>query len=151
MSGNLVGIARARELGSPLEEMASASISLDIGIEGDARGRKALRQVTVLFRDGWEDACRELGVELPWIARRANLLIANIERPHAAGGRLRVGEVELEITMETQPCHLMDRAKEGLRLALKPDWRGGVCCRVIRGGDIRLGDRVDYVPGGRAG
>jgi MOSC domain-containing protein YiiM len=151
MSGNLVGIARARELGSPLEELSAASISVASGIEGDARGRKALRQVTVLFRDGWEDACRDLGAELPWIARRANLLIANIERPRAAGGRLRIGETELEITMETQPCHLMDRAREGLRLALKPDWRGGVCCRVIAGGDIRLGDRVEYQPPARAG
>jgi MOSC domain-containing protein YiiM len=151
MSGNLVGIARARELGSPLEELAAASISTEAGIEGDARGRKALRQVTVLFRDGWEDACRELGAELPWIARRANLLIANLERPRAAGGRLRIGVTELEITMETQPCHLMDRAQDGLRLALRPDWRGGVCCRVIRGGDIRLGDRVEYRPPSRAG
>jgi MOSC domain-containing protein YiiM len=151
MSGNLVGIARARELGSPLEELASASISLDSGIEGDARGRKAMRQVTVLFRDGWEDACRELGAELPWIARRANLLIANLDRPRAAGGRLRIGKIELEITMETQPCHLMDRARDGLRLALKPDWRGGVCCRVINGGDIALGDAVEYTPQSPAG
>jgi hypothetical protein len=70
MSGNLVGIARARELGSPLEEMTSASVSLEQGIAGDARGRKPLRQVTVLFHDGWEDACRDLGAELPWITRR---------------------------------------------------------------------------------
>lgn len=151
MSGKLVGIARARELGSPLEELAAASISVESGIEGDARGRKALRQVTVLFCDGWEDACRELGAELPWIARRANLLIANLERPRAAGGRLCVGATELEITMETQPCHLMDRAQDGLRLALRPDWRGGVCCRVIAGGDIKLGDRVEYRPPSRAG
>lgn len=146
MTGNLVGIARARELGSPLEEMTSASISLERGIDGDARGRKPLRQVTVLFRDGWEDACRDVGVLLPWIARRANLLIANVERPRAAGGRLRIGKIELEITMETQPCHLMDRAQDGLRLALKPDWRGGVCCRVVNGGDIALGDAVEYIP-----
>jgi MOSC domain-containing protein YiiM len=146
MSGNLVGIARARELGSPLEEMTSASISLERGIEGDARGSKPLRQVTVVFRDGWEDACRDLGAELPWIARRANLLIANLDRPRAAGGRLRVGETELEITMETQPCHLMDRAREGLRLALKPDWRGGACCRVLKAGGIKLGDAVEYFP-----
>lgn len=146
MTGNLVGIARARELGSPLEEMTSASISLERGIDGDARGRKALRQITVLFRDGWEDACRDVGVHLPWIARRANLLIANVERPRAAGGRLRIGETELEITMETQPCHLMDRAQDGLRLALKPDWRGGVCCRVLKDGAIKLGDPVEYIP-----
>ena len=146
MSGNLVGIARARELGAPLEEITSASVSLERGIEGDARGMKHGRQVTVLFRDGWEDACREVGVELPWIARRANLLLANLERPLEAGGLLRIGDVELQVTMETRPCHLMDRAHEGLRAALRPDWRGGVCSVVRRGGKIRLGDRAEYLP-----
>jgi len=29
-----------------------------------------------------------------------------------------------------------------LRRALKPDWRGGVCCDVVSGGTIRVGDPV---------
>lgn len=145
MRGHLVGIARACELGAPLEELPSTSISLERGLMGDARGAKHGRQVTVLFREGWEDACVELGVDLPWITRRANLLLANFERPREAGGFLRVGNVELQITMETRPCHLMDRAHEGLRAVLRPDWRGGVCCVVRRGGYIQLGDSAEYI------
>jgi MOSC domain-containing protein YiiM len=144
MTGHLVGIARVRELGAPLEEMLAASISLERGINGDARGRKNGRQVTVVFRDGWEDACRDVGADLPWITRRANLLLANLARPREAGGLLRIGDVELQVTMETRPCHLMDRAHEGLRAALRPDWRGGVCCVVRRGGEIKLGDPAEY-------
>jgi len=143
--GSLVGIARARELGAPLEEIGATSISREAGIAGDARGRKYGRQITILFREGWEDACRDIGAEVPWIARRANLLIANLERPRAAGGLLRIADVELQVTMETRPCHLMDRAHDGLRLALQPEWRGGVCCVVRRGGDIKLGDRVEHI------
>jgi MOSC domain-containing protein YiiM len=146
MTGHLMGIARARELGAPLEEMVSASISPERGIAGDARGAKRGRQVTVVFRDGWEDACHDLGKELPWITRRSNLLLANLERPREAGGLLRIGEVELQITMETRPCHLMDRAHEGLRAALRPDWRGGVCCVVRSGGEIKLGDHAEHLP-----
>ena len=143
--GSLVGIARASELGVPLEEIPLASVSVEAGIAGDARGRKPKRPVTVLFREGWDEACQELGASLPWIARRANLLIAGLDRPRAAGGRLRIGEVALEITIETRPCHLMDRARAGLRLALQPDWRAGVCCAVKQGGEIRLGDRVEFI------
>jgi MOSC domain-containing protein YiiM len=146
MSGNLVGIARARELGAPLEQIANASVSLEHGIEGDARGMKRGRQVTVLFREGWRDACEAVGTDLPWIARRANLLLANVDRPREAGGFLRIGDVELLVTMETRPCHLMERAHEGLRAALTPEWRGGVCCTVRRGGEIKLGDRAEYLP-----
>ncbi len=145
MAGNLVGIARAYELGARLEELPTVSVSVERGVEGDARGRKNGRQVTVLFREGWEDACRDLGAELPWVTRRANVLLANVDWPREAGGLLRIGEVELQITMETRPCHLMDRAHDGLRAALRPEWRGGVCCVVRRGGEIKLGDRAEYV------
>jgi MOSC domain-containing protein YiiM len=143
--GNLVGIARACVLGAPLEELTSTAISVQRGIEGDARGEKRGRQVTVLFRDGWEDACRDIGAELPWITRRANLLLANLDRPREAGGTLRIGDAELQITMETRPCDLMERSYAGLRAALRPDWRGGVCCVVRRGGEIKLGDRAEYI------
>src|SRR5437762_9343011 len=146
MMGNLVGIARARELGAPLEEMKAAAISLERGIEGDARGAKYGRQVTVLFREGWEDACRDVSAELPWTTRRANLYVANLDRPREAGGTLRIGEVELQVTMETRPCDLMERSYTGLRAALRPDWRGGVCCVVRGGGEIKLGDLVEYTP-----
>ena len=146
MSGNLVGIARACVLGAPLEELTSAAISVERGLAGDARGEKRGRQVTVLFRDGWEDACRDVRADLPWITRRANLLLANLDRPQEAGGTLRIGDAELQITMETRPCDLMERSYAGLRAALRPDWRGGVCCVVRRGGEIKLGDRAEYVP-----
>ena len=146
MSGNLIGIARAWELGAPLEQLTSVSISVERGIDGDARGQKRGRQVTVLFHDGWDDACRDVGAELPWVTRRANLLLANLERPREAGGFLHIGDAELQITMETRPCELMERSYACLRAALEPDWRGGVCCVVRRGGEIKLGDRAEYIP-----
>lgn len=111
------------------------------GIEGDARGAKNGRQITVLFREGWEAACSELGVVLPWTTRRANLFVEGVPIP-PAGARLRVGSSTLEVTQETQPCSLMEKAHRGLRAALAPDWRGGVCCRVVAGGTIRIGDEV---------
>jgi hypothetical protein len=37
----------------------------------------------------------------------------------------------------------MDEAQLGLRAALKPEWRGGVSCRVVEGATIRVGDRVE--------
>jgi len=142
MTGTLLGIARVTELRSPLEELPAAQISVDAGIEGDARGRKPGRQVTVLFRESWDDACRELGVRLPWVARRANLLVEGLAPPQSAGGRLAIGSVVLEITMETDPCFLMEKAHTGLKAALTPAWRGGVCCKVVSGGAIARGDAV---------
>jgi MOSC domain-containing protein YiiM len=95
-----------------------------------------------VFREGWDAACRELGVELPWTTRRANLFVEGVPVP-AEGKRLVIGSLVLEVTQETEPCQLMEAAHRGLRAALTPEWRGGVCCRVVQGGTIRVGDRVD--------
>lgn len=145
MSGNLLGIARAAELRAPLEELAVASVSREKGIAGDVRGIKRGRQVTILFRDGWDDACRDLGISLPWTTRRANLFVGGIERPRSVGGQISVGDVVLEVTEETAPCMLMEHFHKGLKAALTPEWRGGVCCLVLSGGEIKIGDEVDVL------
>lgn len=148
MTGRLIAIARAAVKGAPMELLDHAEISVDAGVEGDMRGKRPGRQVTVLFREGWEDACREAGalVPLPWTTRRANLYVEGLERPRTAGARLVVGEVVLAVADETKPCALMERAFRGLRAAMKPDWRGGVSCDVIRSGVIRLAVPVSAEP-----
>ena len=140
--GFLLGIARAPASRAALIEIKEAQVGAAEGIEGDARGRNPGRQVTVLFREGWESACGELGVTLPWVTRRANLLVEGIAPP-PAGGQLKIGDLVLEVTQETKPCHLMEAAHRGLKRALTPEWRGGVCCRVLKGGTIRIGDSVE--------
>ncbi|MCH6566428.1 MAG: MOSC domain-containing protein [Proteobacteria bacterium] len=59
------------------------------------------------------------------------------------GKTIRIGEVCLEITQETYPCSLMDKQHQGLKDALTPKWRGGVCCNVLNAGSIQVGDRVE--------
>ena len=140
--GHLLAIARAPVKRGPLMGLQEAAVGVADGVDGDARGKRPGRQVTVVFREGWDAACRELGVELPWITRRANLLVEGVPVPRE-GERLVIGSLVLEVTQETQPCQIMEAAHRGLRAALTPDWRGGVCCRVVQGGTIRVGDRVD--------
>jgi MOSC domain-containing protein YiiM len=142
MTGKLAAIAKVNELRAPLQELSSSNVTVAAGIDGDARGRKPNRQVTVLFRESWDDACRELGVELPWTTRRANLLVTGVEAPQRVGDKIQIGDVTLEIMQETDPCMLMEQAHAGLKAALTPKWRGGVCCKVLSGGRIAVGDAV---------
>lgn len=145
MAGRLIGIARATVLTAPLEVLEETTVSVEAGVDGDARGTKPGRQVTVLFREGWEDACRAVPADLPWTTRRANLYVEGLDRPRAVGARLRIGEVVLEVTEETRPCALMERFQAGLREAMRPDWRGGVSCCVVSGGAICRGDEVAII------
>lgn len=135
-----------------MEELSEVFVGEKCGVEGDFRGKPGRRQVTVLARAGWSAACSESQCELPWIARRANLWVEGVEFDASKVGRvLRIGSLELEIIQETDPCERMDEAHPGLQAALKPHWRGGVCCRVRRGGHIHLGDEVSWIPFAQAG
>ena len=139
--GTLLGIAIASKKRAPMSQIDSAAVGIPDGIQGDVRGKTPGRQITILFREGWDDACEELGVKLPWTTRRANLLIEGMPVPRE-GARLQIGDCILEVTQETRPCSVMEAAFGGLRRALSPNWRGGVCCKVVSGGILHLKDPV---------
>ena len=142
--GSLIGIARGPRHGAPMELLSEVRVSTRSGVEGENRGRE-LSQVTILADSPWKAACAEVGKDLPWTTRRANLLLTGVELQNTRGATLKIGEVVLEITDELAPCHVMDILCGGLRKALTPQWRGGVSCRVLAGGILRLGDPVTLV------
>ena len=146
MAGMLIGIAGREQSRSPMIEQQRGRISVEAGLEGDCKGsRFPLRQITVLDIAAWNEACAILGFDLPWTTRRANLLTQAVSLPRGLGSRLKVGEAELEVTGKTSPCLQMDLAFQGLRRALADDWRGGVTCKVIQGGEIAIGDQVSVL------
>jgi MOSC domain-containing protein YiiM len=145
--GRLVGIARRGQRRAPMQEVTQELISLQAGLAGDFKGAKyPFRQITVLARESWQAATADIGdPDLSWTVRRANLLVAGVELPKAKGGVFRVGAVQLEVTGQTYPCIRMEEARAGLLKALAVDWRGGVTCRVLSGGQIGVGDAVEVL------
>jgi MOSC domain-containing protein YiiM len=143
--GKLIGIARRDKPRAPMEELPRTAVSVEQGVEGDARGAVPDRHVTLIFREDWEAACRDHGQALPWTTRRANLYVEGLSGFRRVGARIKIGEVMLEVTEENPPCSVMDRQSQGLRAALQPDWRAGIACNVLTPGVIALGDRVEVV------
>ena len=87
-----------------------------------------------------------LGKDIHWLDRRANLLVDGIEFCAAMVGKvLKIGNVQLLITRETDPCRRMDQLHPGLGQALQRQWRGGVCCQVLKPGVIGLGDPIEII------
>lgn len=146
--GRLEAIAIRRVSRAPMQELDRAQVTLEAGVADDGRGSPGERQVTVLSREAWRAACAEVGAELPWTLRRANLLVSGLELEASQGGRLEIGGTTLEVTGETDPCRVMDRQHPGLRAVLEPNWRGGVTCRVVCGGAIAVGDRAAWIERG---
>lgn len=147
MTGVLLGIARHPRSRGAIELVDHVAVTIDGGIQGDfrggMRGKPYKRQVTLIERGDWAAAMTEVGRTIDWHERRANLLTDGIDLPQVAGTRLTIGnDVVLEITRECDPCERMEALADGLRAALTPDWRGGVCAMVIHGGEIAAGDEI---------
>lgn len=126
----------------PMEPVPSATLSTEDGIEGDAN--RGARQMTIVDRAAWERATAELGVPVDPTARRANLLVNGIDLIECTGQIIRIGACRVEMYGETKPCGRMDEAEPGLMKALEPEWRGGAYGVVLKGGEIRIGDRVHW-------
>lgn len=151
VGGRLIGIAHRPARRAPMVLVETIGVNADAGLDGDHKGVKFPRRgVTVLAREDWETAIATLAdlagpVPLPWTARRANLLIEGLSLPRARTAIMAIGPLRLEVTAQTYPCRWMDQVHPGLMKALAADWRGGVSCRVIEGGQIRLGDPVSVI------
>ena len=138
----LIGIAVKHKKRAPMQTLETAFISCDKGVESDFRGKPSKRQVTIMSEKAWQEANAQLKNNFPWTTRRANLLVDELDLENTSGEMITIGDVQLLVTQETEPCHRMEEAAEGLLDALKAKWRGGVCCRVISEGKVEIGDDV---------
>lgn len=141
----LLGIAIKPKRLLPMHTLAEVELSIELGLTGDCRGKPGPRQVTLLSQTAWRAACSELDVEVLWTTRRANLLVDDLPLFQSTGCRILIGQAVLEVTGETDPCARMEQAQPGLFAALRGDWRGGVCCRVVQGGALTVGLDVELI------
>ncbi|MDG4720513.1 MULTISPECIES: MOSC domain-containing protein [Thalassospira] len=142
-NAELIGIARKSKSRAPMETLEQVTVTTELGVDGDFRGKLRRRQVTILAEEGWQAAINDIArPDLSWTTRRANLLVRGIDLPREKGSKITIGTVTFEVTGETDPCTRMDEAAPGLKDAMTPDWRGGITCRVIESGQLSVGDQV---------
>ena len=102
-----------------MREVQEANVTVTDGIVEDYRG-SGRRQVTFIDAGQWRQVMGELGVDMPWHTRRANLLVHGLDLPATVGCRLRIGDCLFEIHGETDPCERMDELQAGLRQGAHP-------------------------------
>lgn len=145
----LVGIYTAPTAGAPMEPQGSVVVVPELGIVGD---RYALgtgkwsaprwhdKQLT-LFEAEVADA---LGIEASLVRR--NLVTRGVSLFGLIGVQFRLGEALLAGMRACDPCSYIEglTGRPGLLKELVSG-RGGLRARVIEGGIIRLGDRIEVV------
>ena len=126
-----------------MDPVREATLVPGVGLDGNAN-RGGRRQVTIITRERWAELRRDLGAEVPPSARRANLMISGVDLQESRGRILRVGPARLLINGETRPCEQMEDAHAGLQALMRDRWGGGAYAEVAAGGEIRVGDPVEW-------
>lgn len=143
-TGKVLDMQRKAKRGADPERLTEVPVTVELGIDGDARGKLRDAQVSIVSKSAWEAAMTDLNPtrDVPWNVRRANIFVDGMDFNETTGARITIGDVELEVMSETDPCEIMNKAYPGLKDALTPNWRGGCRCKVLKGGTLRVGDTI---------
>jgi MOSC domain-containing protein YiiM len=129
--------------GGPMDSVEVGVLEAGHGLRGNAN-RGGRRQITIISQARWAELMAALGADLPPRTRRANLMVSGIDLERSRGRVLRIGAARLQINGETRPCEQMEEAHPGLQALMRDRWGGGAFAEVLDGGEIRVGDRVDW-------
>lgn len=149
--GTLEWIGVRPERRSPLKEMERVVAIAGAGLTGDHRTEKTPgsgRQVTIISSEFIAQIKHFTG--LPGLhpgQLRRNLVVSGINLNALRYQRFAIGGALFEANALCHPCSRMETAlgKGGVAAMLG---HGGLCCKIIRGGQIALGDTVEVRPEG---
>ncbi len=129
--------------GVPKEEVESVELRVEHGIVGDAHAGKWHRQVSLLGIES-ADVMRAKFPALKNGAFAENILTRGITLYKLpVGTRLRVGPTLLEVTQIGKECHADCAIRKITGDCVMP--REGIFTRVLEGGVIRAGDRIEVL------
>lgn len=129
----------------PMLSLERVEALVDLGLEGDHRCSKtpgSARQVTIISAEHLQLVAHYLGRSAfdPALVRR-NIVIADINLNALRYRRFYVGAALLEATAVCHPCSRMNQTLGDGGLAAMTGY-GGLCCKIISGGTVAVGDEV---------
>lgn len=137
----IVGISLSKGKGVPRDSIEEGMMIEDFGLEGDARGGKGSRQISILGIETREKI-RIKGIKGICSNRFAeNLSIQGIELyKMPVGTRVEIGESLHEITQIGKECHAECSILQDARSCVMP--LESIFTKVIKGGVVRVGDEI---------
>lgn len=137
-------ICISEKKGTQKHPVDSANLVEDWGIEGDAHAGHWHRQVSLLSFEKVE-AFRARGARVDFGAFGENLVVEGFDfRTLPVGTRFQCGGVLLEMTQIGKECHAHCAIYQVMGDCIMP--REGVFARVIRGGELHVGDELTLLP-----
>ena len=138
--GKIIAVCTSPEKGTQKQNVGSALLVEDWGIQGDAHAGKWHRQVSLLSYDRVEEF-RARGAQVEPGAFGENLLVEGFDFKYLpVGTRFGCNGAVLELTQIGKQCHAHCQIYRQVGDCIMP--REGVFTRVLRGGVVRVGDEL---------
>ena|ERR1700687_4873605 len=132
----VVNLFRAPRRRAAMEELNEARVVENAGFERCAHARPGGKRQVLLM-----DIETLHAFDLAPGMVRENITTAGLEvNALKAGQKLRMGEVELEVSLVCEPCDQIEALRAGLQEEMIG--RRGMLCRVLRGGTVKQGDPI---------
>lgn len=143
--GKIMAVCISEKRGTQKKSIEKVRLIENFGLEGDAHGGNWHRQVSLLSYEKVR-AFEEKGISVEDGAFGENLLVEGFDfKILPVGTRFRCGEVLLEMTQIGKECHSHCEIYQAVGDCIMP--REGVFARVLRGGEIQIGDEMEIVQG----
>ena len=151
MQRSVVELWTACEGGSLMQPQESVTAIADVGLSGDRYGAQVGsysrpsdgpdRQLTLIAKEELVWLQETHGIDMTAADSRRNILTEGVHLNSLVGQRFSVGEVEVEGIRLCQPCKQLADIL-GFDFAHLMVDRGGLNCRILTSGTIRVGDVV---------
>lgn len=137
--GKVVNLQLCVKHFQPMKQVREALAVENRGLKGDRHAMPdSSRQVLLLE----QETCAEYGIEIGSL--RENITTRGIDlMALPKKTKLQIGEAIFETTKECEPCSFVESVKPGLQEEL--EHKRGMLARVVRGGEIKVGDVVKVV------
>jgi molybdopterin adenylyltransferase len=144
-NGIVISVNISKEKGTIKQPVTEIQIDKN-GIVDDAHAGPWHRQISLLGQEDIDFFGKEIKREIRPGEFAENITVSGIDLGKVAIlDRFRIGQVELEVTQIGKKCHGDNCAiYREVGKCVMP--KKGLFCRVINNGQIKAGDRIEYIP-----
>lgn len=138
--GKIIAVCTSPTKGTIKTDVGEGVLIEEFGIEGDAHGGFAHRQVSLIASEDIDTMRAKLPDLVPG-SFAENLTTEGFDLASLViGDRLEVGECLLEVSQIGKECHTKCEVFHKTGECIMP--QKGIFCRVIRGGTVKVGDDI---------
>jgi MOSC domain-containing protein YiiM len=141
-SGTIIAVCRSKHKGTPKSDVRSGTLEEGFGLSGDAHGGDWHRQVSLLSIEQIRTMA-DKGLDVKPGSFAENLTTEGFDLGAVkVGDRLRIGGSALvEVTQIGKECHTRCAIYHKVGECIMPEQ--GVFARVIKGGEVKVGDSIE--------